>query len=123
MASDLAMLVGFTGDDLVGAGAQGRRHRRAAGRLGAEDLTFGGASHQPDLDQLGEGLVHLGQQRAAGDRDDDLGRQPPAQLLGDLVAEGLGALRVERPDVDVDERRLLELVGLGQLEHSRFTSS
>ena len=37
--------------------------------------------------------------------------QPPAELLGDLVAEGLGALGVVRPDVDVDERPVLLLAG------------
>ena len=38
-------------------------------------------------------------------------RQPPAELLGDLEAEGLGALRVVGPDVDVDERPVLLLRG------------
>ena len=38
-------------------------------------------------------------------------RQPPAELLGDLVAQRLGALGVVGPDVDVDERPALLLAG------------
>ena len=45
------------------------------------------------------------------DRDHDLVGQPPAELLGDLVAQRLGALGVERADVDVDERPALLLAG------------
>ena len=36
-------------------------------------------------------------------------RQPPAELLGDLVADGLGALGVEGPEGDVDEAPVLVL--------------
>ena len=59
--------------------------------------------------------MHLRQQRAGGHGGDDLSRQPPTELLGHLVAQRLGALGVVGPDVDVDERRLFEFVGLGQL--------
>src|SRR3972149_162203 len=53
--------------------------------------------------ELLEGLVYLGYERAAGHGHDDVVREPPAELLRYLVAEGLGALGVVRPDVDVDE--------------------
>jgi hypothetical protein len=55
--------------------------------------------------------VHLGQLGARGDRDDDLVRAAAAELLGDLVAEGLGALGVVRADVHVHERPALLLAG------------
>ena len=116
MLSDLAMPVGLTGTissvPLCSAVAIGLQ----PGGLRAEDRPLRRRRlDQPDLDQLAERLVHLGQQLAAGHRDHHLRRDPPAELLGDLVPEGLGALGVERPDVDVDERGVLELVGLGQL--------
>ncbi len=50
-----------------------------------------------------ERLVDLADQAAAGHRGDDMVGHPPAQVLGDLEADGLGALGVERPEVDVDE--------------------
>ena len=72
--------------------------------------TFHGeASTSPSRRELAERLVHLGEQRARGHRDDDLLGQPPAELLGDLVAERLAALGVVRPDVDVHERPVLVL--------------
>src|SRR5688572_23496579 len=55
-------------DDLVGRGAvrvavQRDRDGVAAGRLGAVDpASPGRRSHQPDLDQFGERLLHFGQQ-------------------------------------------------------------
>src|SRR5208282_3670136 len=41
----------------------------------------------------------------------ETGAQPPAELLGDLEAEGLGAFGVVGPDVHVDERPVLVLAG------------
>ena len=80
------------------------------GGLGAEH-PVGLVLDEAERDQLLERLVDLGQLRAGGDRDHDLVGQPPAELLGDLVAERLGALGVERADVDVDERPALLLAG------------
>ena len=62
-----------------------------------------GSVDQADLVQLVERLVDLADQAAAGHRADDVLRRPPAQLLGDLEADRLRALGVERPQVDVDE--------------------
>src|SRR5262249_58275916 len=73
----------------------------AAG-LGAVDLEI--AVDEPEVAELAERLRHLGQDRPAGDRHDDVLRQPPAELLGDLEAVGFRALGVVRPYVDVDER-------------------
>ena len=53
--------------------------------------------------QFVERLVDLADQAAAGHRADDVLRRPPAELLGDLEAERLRPLGVERPQVDVDE--------------------
>ena len=50
-----------------------------------------------------ERLVDLADQAAAGHRADDVLRHPPAELLGDLEADRLRALGVERPQVDVHE--------------------
>ena len=110
IASDLAIVSGLTGRIDVVAVAEGRRDRRASGRLRAEDLV-GLVLDEAELDELLEGLVHLGQLRAGRDRDDDLVGKPPAELLGDLVAERLGALGVEGTDVDVDERPAVLLAG------------
>ncbi len=84
------------------AGLVGRRDRRAALRLGTEDPVRP-VLDQAQLDQLLQTLVDLGELGARGDRDHDLLRQPPAELLADLVGERLGALAVVRPQIDVDE--------------------
>ena len=102
--------VGLDRADGVGGGLVGDADRRAAGRLGAVHLV-GLVLDQAELDQLLERLVDLRQLRAGRHRDDDLVGQAPAELLGDLVAEGLGALGVEGADVDVDERPALLLAG------------
>src|SRR6478672_4072563 len=96
--------------DRVDAALVGDRDRGAAGGLRAVHLV-GLVLDQAELDQLLEGLVHLGQLGAGRDRDDDLVGQPPAELLGDLVAQGLGALGVVGADVDVDERPAVLLAG------------
>ena len=69
------------------------------------------ATHEADratLDQahLGELLEAPGdarEHRARGHRPHHDVRRPPAQRLGDLERQGLGALGVERAQVDVDE--------------------
>ena len=58
---------------------------------------------EADLRQLPEPLGDLRQLGARADRHDDVVRRLPAQLLGRLEGEGLGALRVVRAQVDVDE--------------------
>ena len=91
-------------------GLERRRDRRAAGRLGAEHLV-GLAVDQAELASSRKALSTL-----VSCEPDAIGMttcvgQPPAELLGDLVAQRLGALGVERPDVDVDERPALLLAG------------
>ena len=54
------------------------------------------AGTRPARDQLLERLVDLGQHRAGRHRRDVLAGQPPAELLGDLVAERLRTLGVVR---------------------------
>src|SRR5438034_3334015 len=49
------------------------------------------------------GLAATDELAAAGDRDDDLVRQLPAQLLDGLERQSLRPLRIEGPDVDVAE--------------------
>ena len=110
MARDLAMVSGLTGRMASVPALYAVADRRAARGLGAED-PVGLVLDEAERDQLLEGLVDLGQLRPRRDRDDDLVGQPPAELLGDLVAEGLGALGVERAHVDVDERPALLLAG------------
>ena len=85
----------------------------------APKILYGFVLDQAETDQLAEALVDLGQLRAGGDRDHHLVGQPPAELLGDLVGQRLGALGVVGPDVDVDERPALLLGGdlAGQLVH------
>src|SRR5207247_4016960 len=63
-------------------------------------------------DQLARGLAMTHELATARDRDDDLVRQLPTQLLCGLERQRFGALRVERADVDVAEsprRRFDEL--------------
>src|SRR5262245_11785023 len=52
---------------------------------------------------LSQRAVDLAAQAVPGHRAEDMPRRPPAELLGDLVADRLGALGIERPQVDVDE--------------------
>ncbi len=90
------------GLDDVRAALEGRRDRGAAGGLAADEADRP-ALDEPELGELLEAAGDPREHRAAGDRgDDDVGRAP-AERLGDLVGEGLGPLRVERPQVDVDE--------------------
>src|SRR5439155_112586 len=81
---------------------------RAAQRLGAVHRR-GAALDQPERAPLVEALGDLGVQRAGGDRRDNAIGRPEAELLGDLVGQGLGALGVVRAHVDVHERPALVL--------------
>ena len=47
--------------------------------------------------------MDLGEQGAAGDRDDAVVRGAPAELLSDFEPEGLGAFGVIGTDIDVHE--------------------
>ena len=108
MARLLAIVSGLTGRIASVPSLYAVDDRRAARGLGAEDLV-GLVLDEAELDQLLERLVDLGQLGPGRHRDDDLVGQPPAELLGDLEAQRLGALGVERPHVDVDERPALLL--------------
>ena len=61
------------------------------------------AVDEADASQFLEALQDSRQQRAAGDRRDDVLRESPAELLGDLEAGGLRAFGVVRAQVDVRE--------------------
>ena len=103
------MVLGFCGSMSSLPVLDGAGDGRAAGGLRAEEadrLVF----DQTERDQLIEGLADLADQRAAGHGDDDVIRQAPAELLGDLVADGLRALGVVGAQVDVDEAPVV-LVG------------
>ena len=104
MASDLAIVSGFTGRTTSWPAANAVRRPASSRSPARRTPCTASASTRPSATSSRERLVDLGQQRAGRDRDDDLLRQPPAELLGDLVAERLGALGVVRPQVDVDER-------------------
>ncbi len=103
MASDLAIVRGLTGPDGVGAAEEGRGHGRAALGLGARHPHGGLLGQEAHLAQLGEPLGHLGQLAARSDGDHDMVRGLPAELLGDLEGQRLGAFGVVGPHVDVDE--------------------
>ena len=119
MAIDLAIVFGLTG-----SGNRGRRRARATtgaqpGRLRGVDRRQV-AVDEAELAQLLEALEDARQQRAAGDRRDDVLREPPAELLGDLEAVRLGALGVVGAQVDVGEPPAYLSA---TCVHSRFTSS
>ena len=65
---------------------------------------------QAEVDEFVEGFADFADERAAGHGDDDVVGQAPAELLGDLVADGLGAFGVVGAEVDVDEAPVV-LVG------------
>ena len=93
--------------------------RRAAGglrRIDARQL----AVDQADLAQLAQSADDARQQRAAGDRRDEVLRIAPAELLDDFEAHRLRAFGVVRAQVDVDEA---PAVAVATCVHSRFTSS
>ena len=57
----------------------------------------------PTCLELLQSLVDLGEHGAGGGRGDCVPGSAPSQLLRDLEAEGLAAIRVEGTDVDVHE--------------------
>ena len=81
--------------DVVRALLDGVRDGRAAGGLRAEEAD-GLVFDQAKRDQLVEGLADLADQRAAGHGADDVVGQPPAELLGDLVARRSSSPRRSR---------------------------
>jgi hypothetical protein len=68
------------------------------------------AVDQAYFHHLVEPSLDLGEQRPAGDRNDNVVGRFPAELLDDLEGQRLGALGVVGADVDVDERPV-ELTG------------
>ena len=95
MAIDLAIVFGFTGS---GNSRPSSSARTTGAQPAACAAWIAGRSpvDQADLAQLAESLEDARQQRAAGDRRHDVPREAPAELLGDLEAVGLGALRRSR---------------------------
>ncbi len=94
--------VGALGNDVVSSLLDGDGDGRAAGGLGSEEadrLFF----DEAEVDELVEGLANFADERAASHGDDDVVGETPAELLGDLVAYGLGAFGVVGAEVDVDE--------------------
>ena len=67
-------------------------------------------STRPSATSSRKALRIFADKRTAGHGDDDVVGEAPAELLGDLVADGLGAFGVVGPEVDVDEAPLV-LVG------------
>ena len=93
MASDLAMVSGLTGRTTSWPSRNACDDRRAAGRLRAEHLVRRGLD-QPELDRArANALSTLVSSEPDAIGHDDLLRQPPAELLGDLVAERLASPR------------------------------
>ena len=68
-----------------------RRAARRPGRRGCAACAR--ARDQPQLLELAERLADLGDQRSARHRHDDVRGQPPAELLGDLVARSSSSPR------------------------------
>ncbi len=94
--------VGALGLDVVGTVFDGDRDGRAACGLGTEEadwLFF----DEAEVDEFVEGLANFADERAAGHGDDDVVGETPAELLGDLVAYGLGAFGVVGAEIYVDE--------------------
>ena len=56
-----------------------------------------------DFDEFLVGLVDLGEERAAGHRDDGVAWEFPAELLGNFEAHALGSFRVVRAEVHIHE--------------------
>ena len=93
----------LTGVTTVGAGREAPWRSASSPAAWAPKSTRRAALDQPDRDELAEALGDLRELAARGDRHDDLVGQAPAELLGDLEGEGLGALGVVGPDVHVGE--------------------
>ena len=103
IASDLAIVAGLTGRMWSLPSAKAVATGEQPCGLGAGDADAVAGLDETELGELAEALVDLGQLASRGDRDDDVVGQLPAELLGDLEGEGLGALGVVGADVDVDE--------------------
>ena len=76
MASDLAIVLGFTGRMASVPSQEGGGHRRAAFGLGPRDPHRWFLGQQPDLAQFAEALGHLGQLAARADRAPPRGPAP-----------------------------------------------
>src|SRR5207253_9654009 len=72
-------------------------------RLRTGERRYAIRANQPVLDELTRRLAMAHELAAARDRDDDLVRQLPIELLGGLERQRLRAFRIERADVDVAE--------------------
>ena len=103
IASDFAIVSGFTGRQKSLPSPNALRDRRAALGLGAVEHRKR-AREEPHLEPLLEPARDLREQRARRDRRDDVARQLEAELLGDLEGDRLRPLRVVRPQVHVHER-------------------
>ncbi len=102
MAIDFAIVSGFTGSGYSSPCEDRVDDRRAAGRLRRVHLRQV-AVDEPDLPQLAKPAHDPRQQRAAGDRRDEVLRITPSKLLDDLEPHRLRAFGVVRAQVDVDE--------------------
>ena len=71
------------------------------------------AVQQTQTVEFVQALVDLADERAARARHDDMIGRAPAQLLGDLVAERLGAVAIEGAQIDIDERPAVLAARLG----------
>ena len=110
MASDLAMVAGRTGWTT----SWPCRNASATGEqpvAWAPNTLYGVSSTRPRLTSSRNALSILTSCAPEATGTTICSRQPPAELLGDLEADGLGALRVVGPDVDVDEGPVLAVVG------------
>src|SRR5206468_12003173 len=85
------------------AGLDAIADRVATSRLRAVHLRRHRLIDEAGRVEFGERFVNLANQSAAGHRADDVLREAPAEVFGDLEAEGLRAFGVERPEVDVHE--------------------
>ena len=77
--------------------------RVAPGRLCPVHFRRHGRVHDSRRVEFVERLVDLADERAARHRHDDVLREPPAEILGDLIAHRFGSLGIEGPQIDVHE--------------------
>ena len=104
--------VGALRDDFVSSVLDCGGDGRAAGGLGSEEadrFVF----DEAEVDELVEGLANFADERATGHGDDDVVGQAPSELLGDLVAYGLGAFGVVGAEIHVDEAPVVFVGDLG----------
>ena len=104
IASERAIVFGRCGTMSSAPFLDRDRDGRAAGGLRTEEAHGAcGFLDQAQEYQLIEGLANLANQAAAGHGNDDVVRQAPAKLLGNLVADRLRAFGIVRAQIDVDE--------------------